>query len=189
MRFKHYGIEVSHQLIGRKFEDCLKEKGIRYIELPLLEDKVLRYEYEGKRRYAYIVPANGREEYLEHVYITTEIPEDLSWSNIELDYRIQKEKESSMLLPSRARVLYDAAKELVRKEQKPTSLMEMIAPVDKKELKLALSNAYGVSWEELKEMDHYDLDDSELGQYPMTEVTDLKLKDFRPRALAILQTQ
>ncbi len=37
MRFKHYGIEVSHQLIGRKFEDCLKEKGIRYIELPLLE--------------------------------------------------------------------------------------------------------------------------------------------------------
>ena len=69
MRFKHYGIEVSHQLIGRKFEDCLKEKGIRYIELPLLEDKVLRYEYEGKRRYAYIVPANGREEYLEHVYI------------------------------------------------------------------------------------------------------------------------
>ena len=110
MRFKHYGIEVSHQLIGRKFEDCLKEKGIRYIELPLLEDKVLRYEYEGKRRYAYIVPANGREEYLEHVYITTEIPEDLSWSNIELDYRIQKEKESPMLLPSRARVLYDAAK-------------------------------------------------------------------------------
>ena len=81
---------------------------------------------------------------------------------VHLDYRIQKEKESPMLLPSRARVLYDAAKELVRKEQKPTSLMEMIAPVDKKELKLALLNAYGVSWEELKEMDHYDLDDSEL---------------------------
>ena len=39
MRFKHYGVEVSHQRIGRKFEDCLKEKGIRYIELPLLEDK------------------------------------------------------------------------------------------------------------------------------------------------------
>ena len=108
MRFKHYGIEVSHQRIGRKFEDCLKEKGIRYIELPLLEDKVLRYEYEGKRRYAYIAPANGREEYLENVYITSEIPEDLSWSNIELDYRIQREKESPMLLPSRARVLYDA---------------------------------------------------------------------------------
>lgn len=164
MRFKHYGIEVSHQLIGRKFEDCLKEKGIRYIELPLLEDKVLRYEYEGKRRYAYIAPANGREEYLEHVYITTEIPEDLSWSNIELDYRIQREKESPMLLPSRARVLYDAAKELVRKEQKPTSIMELLTPVDKRELKLALLNAYGVSWEELKEMDHYDLDDSELDE-------------------------
>lgn len=164
MRFKHYGIEVSHQRIGRKFEDCLKEKGIRYIELPLLEDKVLRYEYEGKRRYAYIAPANGREEYLENVCITSEIPEDLSWSNIELDYRIQREKESPMLLPSRARVLYDAAKELVRKEQKPTSIMELLTPVDKRELKLALLNAYGVSWEELKEMDHYDLDDSELDE-------------------------
>ena len=97
MRFKHYGIEVSHQRIGRKFEDCLKEKGIRYIELPLLEDKVLRYEYEGKRRYAYIAPANGREEYLENVYITSEIPEDLSWSNIELDYRIQREKENVLI--------------------------------------------------------------------------------------------
>ena len=69
-----------------------------------------------------------------------------------------------MLLPSRARVLYDAAKELVRKEQKPTSIMELLTPVDKRELKLALLNAYGVSWEELKEMDHYDLDDSELDE-------------------------
>ena len=40
--------------------------------------------------------------------------------------------------------------------------MELLTPVDKRELKLALLNAYGVSWEELKEMDHYDLDDSEL---------------------------
>ena len=33
MRFKHYGIEVSHQRIGRKFEDCLKEKGMLEKEL------------------------------------------------------------------------------------------------------------------------------------------------------------
>ena len=42
--------------------------------------------------------------------------------------------------------------------------MDLIGPVDKKELKLGLLNAYGVSWEELKEMDHYDLDDSELDE-------------------------
>lgn len=48
--------------------------------------------------------------------------------------------------------------------QKPTSIMELLTPVDKRELKLALLNAYGVSWEELKEMDHYDLDDSELDE-------------------------
>ena len=44
------------------------------------------------------------------------------------------------------------------------SIMELLTPVDKRELKLALLNAYGVSWEELKEMDHYDLDDSELDE-------------------------
>lgn len=160
-KFIHYGVEVVVQSITEKFEDQLKELDIPYIELPLIEDKVLRYIYNGQKKYAYITYSNIPDEYREKVYITTEIPEDMCWRNIELDYRGQMDNEEPRLLPSRARVLYDKAEEIIKEDRKPTSFLNWIDRPDKKEIKLALLSL-GITWDELKEMNHYDVSDSEL---------------------------
>lgn len=161
MKFEHYGVSVTHCLIAGEFEDELKEKGIQYTALPLVGDNVLKYEWKGQIKYAYITEANAADEAMENVYVTTKIPEDMNWSNIELDYMGQKANEAPMLLPSRARVLYDTAKKMAQEKETPSSFSEWMSPVSKKELKLAL-NALGVTIDDLKVMDHYDVSEEEL---------------------------
>ena len=83
--FKHYGVDVLFQRCECSFADFLKQQGVEYTVLPYLDDIVLRYNVNGVRKYAYITYPNTIDEYVEYVYITTEIPEDLNWKNIESD--------------------------------------------------------------------------------------------------------
>lgn len=157
-KFMHYGAEVTVQSLAHSFEDDLKKEGIEYVELPLLENKVLRYCYNGKKRYAYITYPNVAEEYAENVYITEEIPDDMNWDNIERDYRAQMDGEEPMLLATRARVLYDAAYKMAcdNPVKEPDGFLAWMQGPSKKELDLALITL-GTSLQELREADHHDV--------------------------------
>lgn len=160
--FNHYGVIVLRQVIGSRFKDTLEQKGVDYIALPFIDDEVYRYTYDGKRKYAYITHSNAPEEYIEHVYITTEIPEDMNWKNIELDYLGQATGEKPMKIQTRAKVLYDAAKDIVKKNTKESDKNIFFNffdnKIDEKELNYALISL-GTNLEELRAMDHHDVDD------------------------------
>ena len=159
--FEHYGVTILRQTTENSFEDTLKQKGIDYVALPFVDDIVYRYIYDGKRKYAYITYGNLPDEYTEHVYITSEIPEDMNWKNIELDYLGQTTGEEPMIMQTRAKVLYDAAKDIVRKngvKNDENILLHPFYKIDEKELNYALISL-GSNLEELRAMEHYDVDD------------------------------
>lgn len=88
-KFNHYGVEVIYQVIDGPFEEVLKQNGVKYTALPYIEDIVFRYEKNGRRKYAYIEVEKLPDDYAERVYITSEIPEDLSWKGIAEDTGIR----------------------------------------------------------------------------------------------------
>ncbi len=160
INFKHYGVDSLYQTISHPFEDDLKKQGIKYIELPLLKEKVLKYTYEDKTKYAYIIYPNAplEEEYVEEVYITERIPDDMSWKNLAKDLELQKDGNKEMSLPTRARILYDEAESIVSKNRKAesNSFQEWIKSATKKEINDILISL-GSSLEELKNADHHDV--------------------------------
>lgn len=87
----------------------MKQNGVKYTALPYIEDIVFRYEKDGQRRYAYIEVEKLPDDYAERVYITSEIPEDLSWKGIAEDYRNQKSGERPAKLHTRAYMIFSAA--------------------------------------------------------------------------------
>lgn len=160
INFKHYGVDSLYQTINHPFEDELKKQGIEHIELPLLKEKVLKYTYEGKTKYAYIVHPNvhPEEEYIEEVYITERIPDDMSWKNLAKDLELQKDGNKEMALPTKARILYDEAESIVNKNRnaESNSFQEWIKSATKKEINDILISL-GSSLEELKNADHHDV--------------------------------
>ena len=160
IKFKHYGVDSLYQVINQPFEEELKKQGIKYIELPLLKEKVLKYTYECKTKYAYIVHPNIPldEGYVEEVYITERIPDDMSWNNLAKDFELQRDENKEMSLPTRARILWDEAENIVCKNRNVESnnFQEWITPVIKKEINDTLISL-GSSLEELKNSEHHDV--------------------------------
>lgn len=160
IKFTHYGVDSLYQTLRHPFEDDLKKQGIKYIELPLLKEKVLKYTYEGKTRYAYIVFPNVPldEGYVEEVYITERIPDDMSWKNLAKDLELQKDRNKEMILPTKARILWDEAESIISKSRNAESnnLQEWIIPVTKKEMNNVLISL-GSSLEKLKESEYHDV--------------------------------
>lgn len=103
--YEHYGIEVKKQYVDRPFLVLLREKGIEYTELPIVEHHVAVYECDGNKRYALMIP---QSEY-EAVYLTEEIPMDLSWDALRYDVDAQYEGEAPRQMPTRLKVLIETA--------------------------------------------------------------------------------
>ena len=148
--FKHYGVNVTVERY-KSFEAELKNNGIEYVALPYLYDIVFRFMYNGHKKYAYIVPtSDDGDEYVENVYITDEIPEDLSWENIAKD-----STSEPMELPTRAYVIYHAAKHEVM-QNRPKTFENLFNPKpDKREMSYEVLR-YNTTIKELREMDHHD---------------------------------
>ena len=162
-KFMHYGKEVIYQQIGDvSFRDLLDKEGIKYVDLPLLEDDVLMYEKDGKTRYVCIVRANSPDEYIENTYMTSEIPVDLSWRNLMLDCKRQKSGEEPMKLKTKAKLLCEKATDMAmksaRERAEPGSMIWTIPEVDPRDFRLALI-ALGYNIDIIMEMDHHDVDE------------------------------
>ena len=144
----------------------MKQKGIKYTFLPYLDDIVLRYTIDGVRKYAYITYSNIADEFYENVYITTEIPEDLNWKNIESDCKRQNAGEPPMEMPTRARVIFDDCKRRYFQENPPKDIMETFKPrkPDPEEMS-QMFIGYNTNLEELKEMDHHDVPELDKEEY------------------------
>ncbi len=159
--FYHYGIKVYVRLSENGIYSDLKEAGIDYIALPLIDNKVVKFNLNGKKVYAYCVMTDIDEKSYERIYITEEIPEDMNWKNIEEDYTNQLHGEECMRLKTRARVLFDEAKSMaynyVKKQilRKNPEEMWKFPLVKKKDIEYPLI-VLGTSWNELLDEDHHD---------------------------------
>lgn len=130
-RFKHYGVDSLYQTLRHPFEEDLKKNNINYVFLPLIE-KVIKYSINEKVRYAYITYPNVHPEegYAENVYITEAIPEDMCWENLKKDYELQQQGKQPMETPTRAKILYDKAKEMANNEREtnPQDFLNWLEP-------------------------------------------------------------
>lgn len=60
-KFLHYGKEITVQWGEESFVYTLKRKGVNFVELPIIVPEikgsyVVKYEFDRKEKYAYIVP-------------------------------------------------------------------------------------------------------------------------------------
>ena len=157
-KFIHYGKEVIYQQLNdATFRDALDKEGISYIELPLIENDVLMYEKNGIEKYACIVKGNAPDVYIENVYITTQIPLDLSWENLLLDCLGQTHGEEPMRLKTKAKMICEKSISMVLEENVGREKEFWTEKkVDPREFRLALCTL-GYSIERILEMDHYDV--------------------------------
>ncbi len=160
--FCHYGVKINVRHSYKGIEYQLKKSRIEYIALPLLDEKVFRFYKNGKRYYAYCCIHEFDEISYEIAYITTDIPEDMSWQNIEEDYLLQQEGYPPMEMKTRARVLYDEAHHRAcdLASQTCKTFLEWMQEVSKTELEVALASV-DTTLNELFEMDHHDVPELE----------------------------
>ncbi len=158
-KFKHYGVDSLYQTLRHPFEEDLKKNNINYVFLPLTE-KVIKYNVEKKVRYAYITYPNVHPEegYIENVYITEAIPDDMNWEKLKEDYELQRQGKQPMKIPTRTRILYDKAIEMANDEREtnPQDFLNWLEPPSKADIDVALMHL-GSSLEELRGSDHHDV--------------------------------
>lgn len=153
--FMHYGKEVIwQQAYGGEFRTHLKNEGVDFIDLPILGNDVLRYSKDGRTRYACIKSVNAPDEWLEDIYITFDIPLDMSWENLIKDCDAQRHGEPPMALFTKARLICDAALEMIKNHSEFSFFEDPdVSPAD---FKLALINL-GYRLDDILSMDHHDV--------------------------------
>ena len=115
-QFEHYGVPVTYQCLeNRSFKEELEKRGIKYIELPLLDYTVLKYEFENNTRYALVVSSFFIDTYYDDVYITERIPDDMNWENMATDVSGQKSGKPPMKMKTKKDVVYEKARDLAGK--------------------------------------------------------------------------
>lgn len=138
-----------------EFEEQLRKQGIKYKHLPILDKKIIKYKKDGMDKYAYFAHSTT----CDRIFTNTEIPEDMKWENIDLDYRMQSEGEELMPFVTRARLLYDKAVSLatgVELQKRDFFEMTMSPHISDEDLNIALV-FIGSSLAEIKVMDHHDV--------------------------------
>ena len=158
-RFFHYGVEVLYQTIEHSFEEDLKSQNIAYTILPILEHRIVKYSIENKTRYALIRTLNVPEEYIEEIFITERMPDDMNWNRLMEDCRNQIHKENPMEMETFARVMWDKARNMVY-ENASKRLDYLTWNPDKKDYEAAII-ILGSTIGELLEMDHHDVPELE----------------------------
>lgn len=155
-QFKHYGVEVVYQECEPgEFEEQLRKQKIKYKHLPILDKKIIKYKKDDEVKYAYFAHSTT----CDRIFVTTEIPEDMRWENIDLDYRMQSEGEEPMPLVTRARLLYDKAVDIatgIELQKRELFGVTMPPHVSDAGLNMALISL-GTSLAEIKRMDHHDV--------------------------------
>jgi hypothetical protein len=107
---EHYGKKVICQFIPDDFRKVLLSKGVDYMELPINNTDlcILKYETDGKTKYAVLEMLLTCEEYHQMVYLTESIPDDCNWDLLVRDITAQQERnEPPMKMRSRLKMIFD----------------------------------------------------------------------------------
>lgn len=162
-RHNHYGIDVLFQIVETSFKKQLKDNGIAYIDLPVVEN-VIKYTTNGLERYALIVPC-GVESYAEKVYITPEIPLDMSWEKLkeDIDNQLYGKKNPPMEMETKAHMLCRMVEEANNKQQNDFWNTCMENEIDPLDFRMTL-RTLGYEVEDLLEMDCHDVDVDKLNR-------------------------
>lgn len=157
-KFLHYGKEIMVQWSEESFVYTLKRKGVKYTELPIIIPEikgsyVVKYEFDGKEKYAYIIP--GTE--METIYTMEQIPDDCDFYKIAIDENGQSKGEEPMQIKTRGKMMTEIA---IRNVDSIDSKKDPFTDFDEdyyaiyKELILI-----GCPIWEIEEMDHHDIDE------------------------------
>lgn len=152
-KFLHYGKEVVFQEGEEPFVYTLKRKGVKYTELPIIipeikNSYVIKYEFEGEEKYAYIIRATETEK----IYIMEQIPDDCDFYKVAIDEMRQSKGEEPMQIKTRARMMTEIAIQNVDSRKDPFVNFEEDYDAVYKELIMI-----GCPIWEIEEMDHHDI--------------------------------
>lgn len=162
----HYGIEVIRQVIDKTFTSVLKEAKCQYTELAICpEINVIKYEKDGKTKYALIHPLEGSYDYAEAVYITSQTPDDCNWELLRTDIELQKEGKEPMERKTRLAMLIENAEKfaynIMEKEEENFNVFASAGPQIDEGKQLSLIKSYlaehGIMPKDIKNMEHYDV--------------------------------
>lgn len=165
----HYGVEVIRQVVEGSFKSVLKNAGQEYIELAVTPElNIIKYTKDGRIKYALICPRIYPDEYAEVVYLTPQIPDDCNWMLLVDDIERQHQGAAPVQRKTRAKMLLDAA---VKNAYEALDSAEgeniFLEGADEAELipliKINLAS-YGVTVDEIKDMEHYDVSEDILNK-------------------------
>lgn len=153
-KFLHYGKEIMVQWGEESFVYALKRKGVKYKELPIIipeikNSYVVKYEFDGKEKYAYIIP--GTE--METIYTMEQIPDDCDFYKIAIDENGQSKGEEPMQIKTRAAMMAEIAIRNVDKKDPFIDFDEDYYEIYKELILI------GCPIWEIEEMDHHDIDE------------------------------
>lgn len=158
-KFLHYGKEVMFQEGEDSFVYTLKRKGVKYTDLPIVipeikNSYVIKYEFEGKEKYAYIIRATETEK----IYTIEQIPDDCDFYKIAIDEMRQSKGEDPMQMKTRAAMMTEIAIRNVDSRQDPFADFEENYKEDYNAVYNELIRIGCPIWE-IEEMDHHDIDE------------------------------
>lgn len=157
--FKHYGKSVYKQVIDKDFRSVLRDNNIQYIDLPLLNVDVIKYEKDGITKYAVIRDLIVPEEFVEAVYITESIPDDCNWESLVEDVDAQEHGEEPALMSTKLKHILDMAENMAREKSDDDFMSLMSGGVSTEELGWALISM-GYNKDKISTMDTSDVDKS-----------------------------
>ena len=157
--FKHYDRVVYCQTIeGRHFKDLLRSEGVNYTELPVLDQDIIYYKKDLKKEVYALIKSGEYED----VYITASIPLDMNWNLLVKDCEAQKSGKPPMEMVTKAKMIVDKACNDATKST--DDLFEVPKKPDAAAIRVALAGmGYGI--DDLKQMDHHDIDDDFLKKF------------------------
>lgn len=145
-KLTHYGKDVIYQLVDGSYRETLKLRRIEYTDLPFWGPKVLRYIENGQERFA-VLDQN-------EVFVTDSIPLDLDWSILLQDCHAQLDGAEPAKLCTKASMILDLAYATVQ----PDGPEDLVSPFPSMEAVRSEIAKLGYTIEELREMDHHDID-------------------------------
>lgn len=166
--YMHYGIEVIRQVVDSSFKNILRKAGQEYIELAIAPElDVIKYNKDGVTKYALTHPMYLPDDYAEVVYITTQTPDDCNWMLLSEDIERQHQGKAPAQRKTRAKMLLDAAEKDAYEalDSMDDDNIFSKGPVEEEELIQIMINSlasYGVTPEEIIQMEHYDVDENML---------------------------
>lgn len=127
--FKHYGIDVTRQIIEAEFYKTLLKNNISYTEPACSPDLNLYvYTVDGITKYAVIRPLSIPDDYAEAVYITTSIPEDLDFVKLIQDVESQNDGALPMHPKTKLKLVLDTILSQIDNEVKPFTAKADLLP-------------------------------------------------------------